>query len=435
MQFTGAKIKVCVWIFSLIQLGAGAAQAKEWDVGVEVKGFTSTEGPDITQSHIYANAGSVLQNVYDGLDIPPNAKKSFVVSGTVHFSFVPTLMAGRAKEGVLNKTDIAINAKIPGVRNQVLEVLRATSPGFRNLPPEVQNDAANNIALNRMAPIRAAKAQMIGERVEDLRFENSLQMAVIEIRHENLPGGRSLIYVQIGKANVNPGMPGERSIEANRPIYSDVIRESGTSGTGLIRGGYMTKLGDDADASTLTLEVYAFHDRPAFVSGMNELGLILSQTDAEHARHVEWYKTNSALFKAMLATRTTDIYFTIASFDGKAAVAGGAIFRLTPDNQLEIHGYYGNRPTLKDGVAVYARHLFTNNVAVYVGAEFLKERLSPIRNADKTFDEDTLLVGLAVQLKRLWGINVVVEGYRSKAKGVDRNADVRGFRAGLSKKY
>ena len=423
--------------------------APYYDFRIQSKNFIGNDlEPNIDASNIGITVGNAEFDTITqaAIDSWPSDSK-LIYGASVKASLVPTFLA-KSTEKKLDKKAAekiveGVGAYRPYISGQVRAALAASNPSFNSvpfnrLPDPVQNAIVAHGTDGLISATIRSKEQVVDailhQRVQDLRIETTFQEAVVSVG-KVLGDGQAMVYLSVGKMRVNGGA--EVDINANttvgavRPTNSNVEAMATAANTGAIRAGVVKVLDNDVRVGT---EVYFFHDQMPFINGSHYVGSVASLDQAAYNHHKDWYKLDSAMLRLFLSSENIDISLSVASYDGKGALAGSVTYKINPSNNMILTGYVGDRDTMKAGVALYYIHSVTENLAIYCGAEWASQFKDPLVS-DRAFDQYEFVAGLRWKLpERRWipaDATVFLEAF-DRVYGGGLNGNSFGVQGGFS---
>ncbi len=288
--------------------------------------------------------------------------------------------------------DREIETKVAqGFRTQVESGLRGNIPGFRGLPPAVQ-ESLILAQLKKLEPIKNEKVaelkkllregledirrstrkearEMIDKRVRQIEKESVLQGAIVTVFGDvsdlvNLP--LTVYQVRVGKdkPNIGPSLTdtGVTELESIRGVPSIVQRAMTTAPTGIIELALKHQIND----TQVEYSVAIFHEREPWTTATGYIERILQLDENEYEREKRYWDLDSFVQTMRVKNRRGELYLTVGSWGGDVGGGFGGVFRITPNSRVYFDFYKGSRRYLKEGLSLYYAHDVKTKIGSYV---------------------------------------------------------------------
>lgn len=225
--------------------------------------------------------------------------------------------------------------------------LENLSPAARKV---IKNFALETVqTLTVIAPglvkslIKPIKMDGYNKRFDDLESETSFQGASILI------GARvsenNFLLLQIGKADfaTSNAVDSDGETELEVKLFYRTYTELATE-TAHTTGGQLSFIHfKPENNSTVSLSVFALHNRPAFSTVSNYLGTVLNMSNQDYETHKDLSEINSIIARIMYQSKRLTAYFTAGIFDNDFALSTGANIKLNDVDTIYIGYSFSNR--------------------------------------------------------------------------------------------
>lgn len=390
---------------------------------------------DITQSYLGIVLGKNNYSKYLN-EFRETSKHTTVVQFSAKFALGPVILQNSVLRNAQNKFEEKADqirsqyfAAAAGKIHQKISTLIQTGT---LTPPEAQVmeakfiSSAKTLIDTQIHQIKLAQEQKLEQRFDTIEKDLTFEEFALKIGQKILQTdeGALLIFGQIGKTSIDPGLAQNTGLNSITPLVWWGPRGMTTTSTGALQMGleWISK-----NNIKVGVESYFFHDRLPSVSQRRVLTELIYLNDQQFEQHENFWKINSNLQRfyvkipSAVAKTEDQFYLSTGDYDGKRGTSAGLLIRIMPKVSVEVDAAF-NRPQFDFAITEALKIHATDKITFY----FVNENT---RNMSMRYDTNEVTskfmrlgsagIGTTYRL-----INILIIGIEAT---LDINAECRYF--------